>query len=277
MCTYLNTIFCLGIIFYPLYASCDQNNYHGTLRVVAAFDNGFVIAADGKGSTLGKNQFKQIKSDTLRDNLMHHRKLFPIGNNLCAVFGGQILRDMDSIMLPVYVIGLFKKQFSLDPNTTLNFEKTAKDLYKFFSDLYYKQPKMYQIKGSSIFLAGIDDGNNLAIMFVNSSGNQFSSSPDGLLIYSNFNGVLRHGPHWKKAESTNIKNQDMLSSILIKIKKNIPLIKTEAINYTLWLMKFCIENEIKTCRKEDRKIDYPINFTVLEKNKPIHVKEMTKR
>ena len=275
MCTYLNTIFCLGIIFYPLYASCDQNNYHGTLRVVAAFDNGFVIAADGKGSTLAKNQFKQIKSDTLRDNLMYHQKLFPIGNNLCAAFGGQVLRDADSIMLPEYVIGLFKQQFSLNPNITLSFENTAKDLYTFFVDLYYKQPKMYQIKESSIFLAGIDEGNNLAIMFVNSSGNRLAASRDALLIYSNFNGVLRHGPHWKKAESTNIEKNDICSSILIKIQKNIPLIKIETINYTLWLMKSCIENEIKTRPKEERKIDYPINYAILEKNKPIQVKEIT--
>jgi hypothetical protein len=277
MSTYLSTIFALVTIFCPLYAfPYDLRNYQGTLRVVAAFDKGMVVAADGKGSTLEKNQFKQIKSDTLRANLMYHRKLFPIGNNLCAAFGGQVLRDADSIMLPEYVIKRFKRKFSLNPNTTLSFENTANDLYTFFKDLYYKQPKMYQIKESSIFLAGIDEGNNLAIIFVNSSGNQFVASGDAPDIYHDFKGVLRHGPHWKKAESTNIKKNDMRASILRKIQKKISLNKEEAINYTLWLMKLCIEDEIKARAMEERKIDYPINYAILEKNKPIQIIEITK-
>jgi len=277
MNTCLKTIFYLAAIFCPLFYTfpCDQINYHGTLRVVAAFDNGLVIAADAKGSTLTKNQFEQTKNGTLRNNLMYHQKLFPIGNNLCAAFGGQILRDADSIMLPEYVIGLFNQKFSLNPNMTLNFVNTANNLYNFFINLYYKQPEMYQIMESSIFLAGIDDGNNLAIIFVNSSGNRSADSRDACIIYSNFNGVLRHGPHWKKAETIGIEKEGMCSAILIKIQKNIPLIKKEAIDYTVWLMKFCVENEIKINPKEERKIDYPINYAILEKNKPIQVKEIT--
>ena len=277
MSTFLGTIFTLATICCPLYAfPYDQTNYHGTLRVIAAFDNGFVVAADGKGSALIENEFKQIKSDTLRDRLMHHKKLFTIGNNLCAAFGGQVLRDADSMMLPEGVVELFKEKFSIGVNTTLDFTKTATELYTFFYELYYKQPKIYQVRESSIFLAGIDDTNNLALILVNSPKNQFTTLRDALLSWSNFKGVLRHGPYWKEAESTNTEENDMRYATLKKIQEKIPLNRMEATDYTLWIMKICIEKEIKNRPKEDRRIDYPIDLVVLEKNKPIEIKIITK-
>jgi hypothetical protein len=272
---YIATISILLIIVHlnPAH-SFDTDVYHGTLRIATAFDKGIVIAADGK-ATCESGSFKDVKNGICEDKFMYPSKLLPVGTNLCAAFGGQLIRDHHSVMLPHHVIELFKESLSLGYNTSRHFDRTALNLYEFLRQLYYWQPVDCQFKESSIFLAWIDGGNNLAIIFVNSLGNRFAKpGQDALLIWSDFKDVLRHGPHWKRVEDMIAKRDDKYSSILSKIQNNITLNREEAIDYTLFLMKSCIQEEVKERTEEKRLIDYPISYAIVEKNRPIRVIEI---
>jgi hypothetical protein len=258
----------------PAY-SLDTDVYHGTLRIATAFDKGIVIAADGK-ATCETGSFEDMKNGICKDEFMYISKLLPIGTNLCAAFGGQLIRDHNSLMLPHQVIELFNEGLSSGYNTSLHFSRTALNLYEFLRQLYYWQPKDCQLKESSIFLAWIDGGNNLAIIFVNSLGNRFAKpGQDSLLLWTDFKHILRHGPHWKRVEDMIAKSDDKHSSILRKIQNNITLNREEAVDYTLFLMKSCIEEEAKEKTKEKRLIDYPISYAIIEKNRPIRVIEIS--
>jgi hypothetical protein len=272
---YIGTISILLIIFHlnPAY-SLDTAVYHGTLRIATAFDKGIVIAADGK-ATCERGSSKDVKNGICEDRFMYTHKLLPIGTNLCAAFGGQLIRDHDSVMLPHHIIESFKEGLSSGYDTSRHFDRTALNLYEFLRQLYYWQPKDCQFKESSIFVAWIDGGNNLAIIFVNSLGNRFAKpGQDAFLIWSDFKDVLRHGPHWKRVEDMIAKSDDKHSSILRKIRNNITLNREEAIDYTLFLMKSCIEEEAKEKTKEKRLIDYPISYAIVEENRPVRVVEI---
>ena len=258
--------------------------YFSTLRIITSYNNGLVLAVDGKGSPLGLDTDKidEIFANDEKRKLIYHRKLFKVGKNLVVAFGGQLIRDYGSIQLPEDLIKYFFKEYSINEDNIFQIDDIAKKLLNFLNNRYYSQPKEYWKNEASVFLAGLNENEpKVCIILVNSSNNKFGDLKNGIIYYEKFFNVLKHGPHWQEIEA---KSKDISKRFhLIKTKidnyeaisRKEAISREEAIYFTLIMMKECIKIEASIQKEIEMSIDYPIHYCFIEKNKPIEIKKIT--
>jgi len=121
--------------------------FAGTLRIITPYIGGLIVAADSKGSPyqMAKEEFnKIIKSDEIKRKLIYHQKIFRVGKNLVAAYGGQLIRDSyKSIRLPGHLNESFLRTHSIEVNQNFQIDDIANKLLNFLKDQYYSQPSEF--------------------------------------------------------------------------------------------------------------------------------------
>jgi len=255
----------------------NEVNYVGTIRIVMSFRNGLVIAADGKGSVINLDNLTNSDYKKLDRMLLYHQKLFKLGINLVAGYGGQWIKTKDYFLPYEGFNQEFMNSYSFDANETLEINEIADRLFENLRFRYYSQPIENQIRESSIILAGFDENApKVCLIIVNDKSQRIGQHKDYIEVYDNFTNLLKFGPHWRKVEDNSSEISERFHSIKFKIDridfKSIN--REEAIYFAKTMIEECIRIETALKDKLRMKIDFPIHYCVIEKNKPIEIIEI---
>lgn len=116
----------------------------------------------------------------------------------------------------------------------------------------------------------------VCLIVVNDKSRRRGQHKDYIEVYENFTNLLKFGPHWREVENNSSKISDRFNSIKSKIGRIDfkSITRKEAIYFVRTMIEECIKIEAKLNDKLRMKIDFPIHYCVIEKNKPIEIIEV---